>query len=138
LYAKEQLKASGSSAEAAGVYLGVGGCVTCHPGAFDTYTRTRHAQAFRTLASQFVQRDNGCVGCHTTGYGQKGGYSGFRRHGSQVDLIDVQCEACHGPGTEHSRDGGYVDSAIQSCVKCHNEEQDPDFDFEKAWEKIKH
>jgi 2',3'-cyclic-nucleotide 2'-phosphodiesterase (5'-nucleotidase family) len=138
LYAKEQLKASGSSEQSGDVYLGVGVCMTCHTEDFNIYAQTQHAKAYRTLSAQFVQRDTSCIGCHSTGYGQKGGYPGFRRLGGRVDLVDVQCEACHGPGNEHSRDGSYVDNALNSCIKCHTEEQDPDFDFAKAWEKIKH
>jgi len=138
LYAKEQLKASGASEQSGDVYLGVGVCMTCHTEDFNIYAHTQHAKAYRTLSAQFVQRDASCIGCHSTGYGRKGGYSGFRRLGGRVDLVDVQCEACHGPGNEHSRDGSYVDNALDSCIKCHTEEQDPDFDFAEAWEKIKH
>jgi hypothetical protein len=138
LFAKAQLKASQSSGEAAEIYLGVGSCMSCHPDAFEKYTHTAHARAYKTLSSQFVHRDANCVGCHVTGWGERGGFSGIRRLGSPIDLIDVQCEACHGPGAEHSRDGRYSQTALDSCVKCHNEEQDPDFDFDKAWEKIAH
>jgi hypothetical protein len=138
LFAKEQLKASRSSGEEADIYLGVGSCISCHPDAFDVYVQTRHAHAYQTLASQFVHRDNNCIGCHVTGYEKRGGFSGMRRLGSPVDLIDVQCEACHGPATEHSRDGRYSEAAVESCVQCHTEEEDPNFDYEEAWEKIAH
>jgi hypothetical protein len=138
LFAKEQLKATQSSSEATDVYLGLGACISCHPGAFETYVHTKHARAYKTLASQFAHRDQACVGCHVTGYRERGGFSGIRRMGAPVDLIDVQCEACHGPGAEHSRDGRYRATAVESCVKCHTEEEDPDFDFDEAWEKIAH
>ena len=112
--------------------------MSCHSDAFDVYVNTTHARAYHTLSSLFVHRDTNCVGCHVTGYGQLGGFSGMRRLGSPVDLIDVQCEACHGPGTEHSRDGSYTRAAIESCVQCHTEEEDPDFDYDEAWKKIDH
>jgi len=138
LFAKEQLKASSASGATGDIYLGVGSCMKCHADAFDAYTRTRHARAYRTLSAQFVHRDANCVGCHVTGYGEKGGFGGIRRLGAPVDLIDVQCEACHGPGIDHSRDGSYRSAAVESCVRCHNGEQDPDFDYEEAWKKIAH
>jgi hypothetical protein len=78
------------------------------------------------------------VGCHVTGWNDKGGFSGVRYRGSQVDLIDVQCEACHGPGSMHSRDGSYRAVAIDSCTRCHTENDDPDFDFDTDWAKIAH
>jgi len=138
LFAKEQLKASSASGESGEIYLGVGSCLTCHPGEFEAYTRTRHARAYRTLSSQFVHRDDNCVGCHVTGYGEAGGFGGIRRLGARVDLIDVQCEACHGPGIDHNRNGSYRTVAVDACATCHTKEHDPDFDYEDAWEKIAH
>jgi mono/diheme cytochrome c family protein len=102
------------------------------------YTGTRHARAYATLSSQFVHRDTNCVGCHVTGFGEAGGFSGVRMRGTSVDLIDVQCEACHGPGRDHARDGSYRATAIQSCVRCHTPNDDPDFDFATDWPKIAH
>jgi len=138
LYAKQQLKSSGGQGAINASYLGVGTCQKCHAEAFEVYAESAHAQAYRTLASEFVHRDSNCVGCHVTGYQQAGGFSGLRMRGAQVDLIDVQCEACHGPGAGHTRDGSYVSVAIESCGKCHTENEDPTFDFDTAWEKIKH
>lgn len=119
-------------------YLGVGACQQCHVEEFEVYAHTRHARAYATLASQFVHRDTNCVGCHVTGYGDAGGFQGVRMRGAAVDLIDVQCEACHGPGRDHARDGSYRATAIQSCVKCHTSNDDPDFDFATDWPKIAH
>jgi hypothetical protein len=138
LFAREQLKASKSQGEASDVYLGLGACMDCHVEAFEVYTRTGHATTYRTLSSQYMQRAEECVGCHVTGYLEKGGFAGLRALGTQVDLIDVQCEACHGPGSEHDRDGNYRELAVQSCVQCHTKERDPDFDFAEAWPKIAH
>ena len=120
------------------VYLGVANCQRCHIDAFDSYLATRHARAYATLSEGFMHRDSGCVPCHSTGYGLKGGFDGVRIPGGMVDLIDVQCEACHGPGASHSRDGSYRTVARERCINCHTEEQDPEFDFEKAWKKIAH
>jgi len=137
LFARQQVQ--GDDHEAfAGSFLGVGACQSCHVEEFDVYAHTRHAHAYATLASQFVHRDTNCVGCHVTGYGEAGGFQGVRMRGASVDLIDVQCEACHGPGSQHARDGSYRATAIQSCVKCHTSNDDPDFDFATDWPKIAH
>lgn len=137
LFAKEQL--NGASDNPFGHrYLGLGTCQSCHVEQFNIYTGTRHAHAYATLASQFVHRDTNCVGCHVTGYGEAGGFEGVRLRGAMVDLVDVQCEACHGPGANHSRDGSYRESARASCVRCHTPNDDPDFDFDKDWPKIAH
>lgn len=137
LYAKQQLQAA-SNQTAGGRYLGVATCQSCHPDAFAVYMKTGHAHAYRTLSEEFTNRDTNCVGCHVTGYGEAGGFSGMRQRGSLVDLVDVQCEACHGPGVEHSRDGTYRERAKQSCVKCHTPENDPDFNYDTYWPRIAH
>jgi len=116
----------------------VASCQSCHREAFDAYTHTAHARAYATLAAGFVHRDTNCVGCHVTGYEEEGGFTGMRLRNAPVDLIDVQCEACHGPGSDHSRDGSYRTNATESCVTCHTPHEDPDFDFARDWEKIRH
>jgi len=138
LYAKAQLEAASGPDESAGAYVGIGACQSCHVEQFDVHAATAHARAYETLASRFVHHDTNCVGCHVTGYGQPGGFAGVRLRGSMTDLVDVQCEACHGPGSEHRRDGSYRATAIQSCVQCHTPEEDPDFDFATDWPKIAH
>lgn len=138
LFVREQLQAKTGKAAVQDVYLGIANCQECHADAFDSYLGTMHARAYSTLSEAFMHRDSGCVPCHSTGYGLRGGFDGVRVPGSMVDLVDVQCEACHGPGAAHSRDGRYRTTARESCIRCHTEEQDPDFDFEKAWEKIAH
>jgi 2',3'-cyclic-nucleotide 2'-phosphodiesterase (5'-nucleotidase family) len=137
LFARQQV-ASDADDPYAGRYLGLGTCQSCHVEEFAVYTGTRHARAYATLSSQFVHRDTNCVGCHVTGFGEAGGFSGVRMRGTSVDLIDVQCEACHGPGRDHARDGSYRATAIQSCVRCHTPNDDPDFDFATDWPKIAH
>jgi len=138
LYAKEQLRSSGGGDASSPTYLGLGTCLTCHLDAFEVYRGTAHARAFETLSTQFVHRDTNCVGCHVTGYLEAGGFSGIRARGARIDLIDVQCEACHGPGSQHNRDGSYLELAARSCVQCHTENEDPDFDFKRDWQKIEH
>jgi hypothetical protein len=137
LYAREQLRGAGAS-QAPTRYLGVGTCQSCHQAEFEVYMKTRHAHAYATLASEFVHRDTNCIGCHVTGYGDVGGFGGLRMRGAPVDLADVQCEACHGPGVEHSRDGDYASRARDACVRCHTPNDDPEFDFDTYWPKIAH
>jgi len=66
-----------------------------------------------------------CYKCHTTGYGQPGG---FKDPDSTPNLKGVQCAYCHGPGSEHlavkSTDKAKKRATIKqnpdSCNNCHN------------------
>ena len=56
--------------------------------------------------------------------------------------MNVNCEACHGPGSEHSKNievktlGGRIDAT--TCVRCHDPDNSPQFQFEKYWPRIEH
>jgi hypothetical protein len=67
---------------------------------------------------------------------------------SHADLARVGCESCHGPGGEHIKEdtakignivalGDKCDSCVilQICGRCHDEANDPGFEFE-VLEKI--
>ena len=110
-------------------------CRTCHQDAWQAYAESGHARAFATIRRQGQSGEPECLSCHTTGYQYKNGYADeapFNR------LINVQCEACHGYGTEHARDGRWAARAKDSCVACHDQENSPGFEYAEYWERIKH
>ncbi len=96
-------------------YIGVKKCRTCHKSRksgnqFGVWQKTKHAKAYHLLrkpkakkAAQQVgvsgnpQKSEACLVCHTTGYGVDRKL--FRRKFKVED--GVQCEACHGPGSEY-------------------------------------
>lgn len=99
-------------------YVGVKTCTKCHDAHGESWAATAHAKAFESLqsgtkaeakkkakldASKDYTKDKDCVGCHSTGFGQPGGYSVGTDPGGQKALGSVGCESCHGAG------GGYRD-----------------------------
>jgi hypothetical protein len=64
--------------------------------------------------------------------GQAGG---FVSKESTPDLVNVQCENCHGMGTTHGA-GAVVGPEV--CITCHNASQDPSFNFDEKVQKIVH
>ena len=117
-------------------YLGEKNCRRCHEAEYQMYSSQQHATAFATLTKN--QRDSSpeCLPCHVVGYGKPGG---FASKVSTPDLVNVQCENCHGMGTKHPEKG---DTAAvvgpDVCLTCHTHEQNPDFDYDQALTHIVH
>jgi hypothetical protein len=149
-------------------YVGATSCASmCHKGdtkgrQYEIWQDSKHANAFKSL--QTPQADSiaigrgfttaaaetpQCVKCHVLG----------------IDIVEselestfdktmgVQCETCHGPGSEYKKLSIMKDKdlAIQNgliihdekelfCGKCHNQESPTfkGFSYDEYWEKIKH
>jgi hypothetical protein len=113
--------------KAAPHYVGQSGCVECHKSQYAQWRTTAHARAWRTLVDQQKESTTRCVPCHVTGHGLPGG---FRNADDAARFGDVQCEACHGMGTDHrfwKEQGSQVDEQV--CRSCHTSETSPTFVF---------
>ena len=102
----------------------------CHFKQHKTASKTKHAAAFDKLKGA-DRKDAKCVKCHSTGFGKPGG---FKDIDSTPDLANVQCEVCHGPGSDHrKRVKEAEDAGIEFkgdperkmapgnvCIGCHN------------------
>lgn len=157
-----------ASAPSTHKYVGASKCKLCHSadkiGAqFKIWQSSLHAQAFADLASDSAkavakargiadpQKAAECLKCHETGYGQA------------AEMFDttfnpqdgIQCEACHGPGSDYWKMSTMKDLAAKKidpssvgmviptqevCVKCHNQESPfyHGFDFAAYSAKIAH
>lgn len=124
-------------------FLGSTNCRTCHTATYAAWHDSPHGKAHAVLRPQSMENEPQCLVCHTTGYRHLGGYE---EDGAKKHLVNVQCEACHGYGTEHARDGKWLAKARESCTQCHDDSQRPcadqtkghKFDYASYWEKIKH
>ncbi len=110
-------------------------CRKCHTDVWEALRESTHQVAFTTLARKGQAQSPECLVCHTTGYLYMNGYDD---QPPRNRLTNVQCEACHGYGTEHSRDGSWLAQARASCVSCHDQENSPEFDYDAYWAKIAH
>ncbi|MEZ4387354.1 MAG: multiheme c-type cytochrome [Candidatus Krumholzibacteriia bacterium] len=123
-------------------FLGNNNCKACHTGIYNEWRQTDHSRAYTALRASSMQSEPECLACHTTGYRH---YNGFDEE-QRSNLSQVQCEACHGYGTEHARDGKMLDAARESCTMCHDnaarpcydESRDAPFDYDTFWQKIAH
>jgi 2',3'-cyclic-nucleotide 2'-phosphodiesterase (5'-nucleotidase family) len=114
-------------------YLGEANCRRCHEAEFQAYTKQAHAHAFQTLVKNQRDATPECLPCHVVGLGQSGGF--VSKQGTP-DLVNVQCESCHGMGTRHPETGALVGPDV--CMTCHTHEQNPDFQYDEMVAKIVH
>jgi hypothetical protein len=114
-------------------FSGDASCVRCHKASARFWKATAHAHAWKTLQVVGKTAHGDCVSCHVAGYGEVGGSSvGFNK-----GLQNVQCEACHGPGSIHVEKRGLekplalrTDTPESVCTRCHNEKHSDTFQYQ--------
>jgi len=118
-------------------YEGVAKCARCHQPFEESWKTSHHAGAFSTLVAAGKSADPECVGCHTVGFREAGGFFSAE---TTPELTNVQCEACHGPGRAHMSDFSSPMKPVTEavCIKCHKKSNSPDFDYTVYLEKIRH
>ena len=124
-------------------YVGADKCKICHKAEYNSWLETKHATAYSVLSDEEKKKPE-CVQCHITGTTAKD------------ELLEgVQCEACHGPGSDYKSpkimsekkwaadpethkamaiEAGLVYPKAEDCTRCHKKEGNPnfkEFDFEK-------
>lgn len=152
------------------VFVGAKQCAKCHQGPGFGYQHCRfllsgHSRAYASLAlpeakeiahlsgiPQKPQKSRMCLGCHATG-----SHAEAWERDETFHLEDgVQCEKCHGPGSEYMDEAvmadpeaasaaGLVIPDKDSCMNCHKVKgshvavlQSPKFDLDKAWSRLAH
>lgn len=136
-------------------YVGWKACEICHKDETADWLRSKHGKAFDLLKpgnrakvkknakldpdKDYTVNTEKCVRCHTTGYKKQGGFVDAT---STPDMVGVQCEVCHGPGSEYrmihkskraefKRDEvkavgqTYGSEDEQVCRRCHEHEDTP-------------
>ena len=145
-------------------YVGAIVCAKCHqgPGTGDQYGQWRlspHANAFAVLSTEKGRKlaaDSGihgdpqsathCLSCHQMGTGE----SANRFAATFNPYQGVECESCHGPGSEYiveaimrdpvaAHKAGLKEVNREICFRCHIPNSNgKKFDTEAGWKKIQH
>jgi hypothetical protein len=120
-------------------YSGSKSCKPCHSYEYEKWSSKAHAKAFSTLEQVNSQYDPECVVCHVVGMDYE---SGFITQQETGHLINVGCENCHGPGSEHILSAGVTEltEPKSTCLDCHTPEHSGEYagNEEAFLEKIKH
>lgn len=119
-------------------YIGMETCARCHDRTASDFMVSPHFRTFKRLTESGNERNTECLACHTTGYRRFSGYDPESDEKGGINLRGVQCEACHGPGTKHTRDGKYKERARKRCRDCHDAKNSPHFNFQTYWAKVGH
>lgn len=143
--AQEKAPAADKAEEKA-QYVGDKTCQKCHFQQHKSWKKTGMAKSMNTLKPTAESADKGlfdrkvaakldpakdytadatCLKCHTTGYGEPGGYPvDAKKDEAAVKLAAlmgvVSCEACHGPGSLY----------VKSKTECIEKDKDAKFTFE--------
>jgi len=126
---QEHPRACPKAAAGAAEYVGDQTCRGCHEQAYNFWKTTRHAHAYQALAGKGRQHDVACIRCHVVGYEKPGGACSLA---ATRDRESVQCESCHGPGSQHVEGGGdpsRINRMVPetTCRGCHDAENSPHF-----------
>ena len=117
------------------VYVGSETCQGCHDAQYAGFmANSKKARSYGSI--QKMQKKltpaefKDCFKCHTTGYGETGGFTSAEE---TPGLKNPGCEVCHGPGSLHAESGDPIDLAVkvslQVCSKCHNPDRVAAFGF---------
>ncbi|MGE5505218.1 MAG: cytochrome c family protein [Actinomycetota bacterium] len=126
-------------------------CSKCHDLQGEAWQATAHAKAFDLLKPQMrteakakakldpakdYTADANCLGCHTTGYGEPGGYDPGMPPAQAKVLAVVGCESCHGAGSLFKKEHGDAEARFkrggESTPRKTLVEAGQTFDYEKA------
>jgi len=152
------------------IYVGARVCGSCHDGAgmghqYSKWLLHKHSQAYASLSKpgskeiailsgvpQHPQESPICLGCHATAAETED----WERDPTFFLQDGVQCERCHGPGSEYMSEqvmrdreaavkAGLRISPKDECMKCHYVKgshvavhKRPQMDMEKAWQEFAH
>lgn len=145
------LSASAALGEEKASYVSYKRCGGCHISQKDSWLDTSHAKAFESLKPKVkadekkkakldpnkdYTNDKDCIGCHTTGYGDKGGYKPDMPEKKAKFLQAVGCEMCHGAGSlfrkKHKEAGANFRKTKQPTARKELVDAGQVFDYEEA------
>jgi len=116
--------------EKTAVYVGMEACKECHQEHVTSYYSWKYSKNFRIIKMRKKDNDPNCLPCHTTGYGKPGGFVSVME---TPDMINKQCESCHGPASLHlmaptKREHQDTLSIPQNiCTVCHSGHKHPGY-----------
>ena len=111
-------------------------CAACHETQVAQWRETPHARAWETVVKDGRTKDPECTTCHTTRYGERGGFVSVE---ATPGLAGVGCLSCHRISEGHPNDTTEAPEITpQVCVSCHDPKNSPAFKYETYLPKVRH
>jgi len=115
-------------------------CLSCHATGWEPQEYFPYVSGFLSLEETPHLKANGCENCHGPGQGHVAAESG------DTDADDIELERLRAAmqlkiveneGNQHGQvfEGATV---VNICIKCHDEANSPDFDFQEYWPQVEH
>ena len=142
-------------------YVGAAKCKICHKSEkqgqqFPLWEAQKHSKSFQAFSTEKAKEiaqsagvenpaeDAKCLNCHGP----------LHEKAAELKEEGVTCEVCNGPGSAYKKlnimkdhaesvkngltDYETPDDVKKKCLTCHENAHGTTFDFEAAWEKVKH
>jgi 2',3'-cyclic-nucleotide 2'-phosphodiesterase (5'-nucleotidase family) len=127
-----------TASETSSGYVSSAACAQCHAAQYVQWANSAHSHATDPLPARQFEFEASCLSCHATGTQKATANPSIET----ARLQNVQCEQCHGPGSDHaakpSKGYGRIANLQSACSACHTQQVSPNFDAQAAWAKIKH
>ena len=115
-------------------------CLSCHVTGWNPQEYFPYKTGFLGLTETPLMTQNGCENCHGPAADHVKVESG------EVEATDKETEDLRAAlrmnlvANEGNKDGQVFDTAVvvKNCMRCHDQDNSPDFDFQKYWPHVKH
>jgi hypothetical protein len=115
-------------------------CGSCHRAQYEQWLTTKHAKAIMTLKER-NRMDKQCLTCHSLEFKMRGVVTVIKNRGVEcvdchTELADPTMARMHGqrPGDRPTT----TTVTEQICVRCHDRENSPNFDYRTYLPKVTH
>jgi predicted CXXCH cytochrome family protein len=113
-------------------------CSACHIEKAAEWSQTGHHRAWTDLLAE-GEPASYCIPCHVVGLDSNPANSGYDDPDPEVAarFVGVQCESCHGMGSDHIKNFEPLDSSLSSevCAQCHDGAHHPTY---TEWQQSLH
>ena len=113
-------------------------CAECHPKQFKSWKNGPHANSWQSIVQKKKIKSLKCISCHVSGFGR---IDGFINENLTPEYKLVNCTDCHLTNLRHLKDESSasvqkVDADV--CKRCHDEQNDPNFNIEMYKGRVVH